>query len=112
MVKSGQISKVFKAEMSSLSSGSSNIAVTKSDQVSDAKQGSNPKEEHERVDAEAEPEQTSSSETLPEKKKYLQVRIKNIKDQDQLFFTVGVLFILFTEYILLCQVSTPKNRRF
>jgi hypothetical protein len=74
---------------------------------SEVKQGSSPKEE-ERANGEADPIRASGSEGLVDKKICLQVRIKTIKERDQIYFTVGVLFILFTEYILLCQVSMPS----
>ena len=84
--------------------GSRSFAVTNGDADRDVKQGSNPKED-ERVDAEAE----SGSEGVVDKKRNLQARIKAIKERDQIYFTLGVLFILFTEYILLCQVSMPSR---
>jgi hypothetical protein len=74
----------------------------------EAKQGSNPKE-GERVNAEAESDRSSSSEGVIDKKKNLQARSKSIKERDQIYFTAGVLFILFTEYILLCQVFMPSR---
>ena len=88
----------------------SGSAEVNNDADRDVRQGSNPKE-HERVDSEAESERVSGSEGVVDKKKNLQARIKAIKELDQIYFTLGILFILFTEYILLCQVSMPPHTR-